>query len=213
MKKLFSTLGMMALVSLCLFSSCKDEDYPATETQTNATANATQVAAAATDAANNAVAEALAAAQAAAPAGATVVKTGANEVTTTNTDGTKEVTTTTTSYTYEVNGVSYDSMEAAMAALSKLPAGSTATVVAVLHQTTTTQKYNADGTKNGEATTAPEKTAKGKETKVEIPEAGQAAEKVVVEVPTSVTDTTKTKSVDVTVTTTEKGQHSGGGIK
>lgn len=212
MKKLFSTLGMMALVSLCLFSSCKDEDYPATETQTNASANATQVAAAATDAANNAVAEALAAAQAAAPVGATVVKTGANEVTTTNTDGTKEVTTTTTSYTYEVNGVSYDSMEAAMAALSKLPAGSTATVVAVLHQTTTTQKYNADGTKNGAATTK-EDTAKGKETKIEVPEAGEAAEKVAVEVPTSVTDTTKTKSVDVTVTTTEKGQHSGGGIK
>lgn len=212
MKKLFSTLGMMALVSLCLFSSCKDEDYPATETQTNATANATQVAAAATDAANNAVAEALAAAQAAAPAGATVVKTGANEVTTTNADGTKEVTTTTTSYTYEVNGVSYDSMNAAMAALSKLPAGSTATIVAVLHQTTTTQKYNADGTKNGAATTK-EDTAKGKETKIEVPEAGEAAEKVAVEVPTSVTDTTKTKSVDVTVTTTEKGQHSGGGIK
>lgn len=212
MKKLFSTLGMMALVSLCLFSSCKDEDYPATETQTNASANATQVAAAATDAANNAVAEALAAAQAAAPAGATVVKTGANEVTTTNADGTKEVTTTTTSYTYEVNGVSYDSMNAAMAALSKLPAGSTATIVAVLHQTTTTQKYNADGTENGAATTK-EDTAKGKETKIEVPEAGQAAEKVVVEVPTSVTDTTKTKSVDVTVTTTEKGQHSGGGIK
>lgn len=212
MKKLFSTLGMMALVSLCLFSSCKDEDYPATETQTNATANATQVAAAATDAANNAVAEALAAAQAAAPAGATVAKTGANEVTTTNADNTKEVTTTTTSYTYEVNGVSYDSMDAAMAALSKLPAGSTATIVAVLHQTTTTQKYNADGSKNGAATTK-EETAKGKETKIEIPEAGEAAEKVAVEVPTSVTDTTKTKSVDVTVTTTEKGQHSGGGIK
>lgn len=212
MKKLFSTLGMMALVSLCLFSSCKDEDYPATETQTNATANATQVAAAATDAANNAVAEALAAAQAAAPAGSNVAKTGANEVTTTNADGTKEVTTTTTSYTYEVNGVSYDDMEAAMAALSKLPAGSTATIVAVLHQTTTTQKYNADGTKNGAATTK-EDTAKGKETKIEVPEAGEAAEKVAVEVPTSVTDTTKTKSVDVTVTTTEKGQHSGGGIK
>lgn len=212
MKKLFSTLGMMALVSLCLFSSCKDEDYPATETQTTASANAAQVNAAATAAANNAVAEALAAAQAAAPAGATVAKTGANEVTTTNTDGTKEVTTTTTSYTYEVNGVSYDSMEAAMAALSKLPAGSTATVVAVLHQTTTTQKYNADGTKNGAATTK-EDTAKGKETKIEVPEAGEAAEKVAVEVPTSVTDTTKTKSVDVTVTTTEKGQHSGGGIK
>lgn len=212
MKKLFSTLGMMALVSLCLFSSCKDEDYPATETQTNASANAAQVNAAATAAANNAVAEALAAAQAAAPAGATVVKTGANEVTTTNADGTKEVTTTTTSYTYEVNGVSYDSMNAAMAALSKLPAGSTATIVAVLHQTTTTQKYNADGTKNGAATTK-EDTAKGKETKIEVPEAGEAAEKVAVEVPTSVTDTTKTKSVDVTVTTTEKGQHSGGGIK
>lgn len=212
MKKLFSTLGMMALVSLCLFSSCKDEDYPATETQTNASANAAQVNAAATAAANNAVAEALAAAQAAAPAGATVAQTAANEVTTTNTDGTKEVTTTTTSYTYEVNGVSYDSMEAAMAALSKLPAGSTATVVAVLHQTTTTQKYNADGTKNGSATTK-EETAKGKETKIEVPEAGEAAEKVAVEVPTSVTDTTKTKSVDVTVTTTEKGQHSGGGIK
>ena len=28
MKKLFSTLGMMALVSLCLFTSCKDEDVP-----------------------------------------------------------------------------------------------------------------------------------------------------------------------------------------
>jgi len=212
MKKLFSTLGMMALVSLCLFSSCKDEDYPATETVTTATANAAQVNAAATAAANNAVAEALAAAQAAAPAGATVVKTGANEVTTTNADGTKEVTTTSTSYTYEVNGVSYDDMDAAMAALSKLPAGSTATIVAVLHQTTTTQKYNADGTKNGAATTK-EDTAKGKETKIEVPEAGEAPEKVAVEVPTSVSDATQSKSVDVTVATAEKGKHSGGGVQ
>lgn len=211
MKKLFSTLGMMALVSLCLFSSCKDEDYPATETQTNATANPVQVAAAETAAATNAAQEVAAAL--AAP-GVTVAPQPDGSIKATNdADGSYSVTTVETSYTYEVNGVSYDSMNAAMAALSKLPAGSTATIVAVLHQTTTTQKYNADGTKNGEATTAPEKTAKGKETKVEIPEAGQAAEKVVVEVPTSVTDTTKTKSVDVTVTTTEKGQHSGGGIK
>ncbi len=208
MKKLFSTLGMMALVSLCLFSSCKDEDYPAATT--TATANATQVAAAATDAANNAVAEALAAANAAAATtGATVTQTG-NEVTTTNADGTKVVTTTTTSYTYEVNGQSYDSMDAAMAALSKLPAGSTATVVATLIQTTKTVTYDANGNKKDEKTDT--KTAKGKETKFEIPEAGEAAEKVVVELPTSVNDTTKTKTVDVTVKTTEKGQHSGGGI-
>ena len=208
MKKLFSTLGMMALVSLCLFSSCKDEDYPAATT--TATANATQVAAAATDAANNAVAEALAAANAAAATtGATVTQTG-NEVTTTNADGTKVVTTTTTSYTYEVNGQSYDSMDAAMAALSKLPAGSTATVVATLSQTTKTVTYDANGNKKDEKTDT--KTAKGKETKFEIPEAGEAAEKVVVELPTSVNDTTKTKTVDVTVKTTEKGQHSGGGI-
>ncbi len=212
MKKLFSTLGMMALVSLCLFSSCKDEDYPATAATVTATANATQVAAAATDAANNAVAEALAAAKAAAQAtGATVTQSG-NQITTTNTDGTYEVTTTTTSYTYEVDGVSYDSMDEAMVALRNKPAGSTATIVAVLHQTTTTQKYNADNTKNGAATTK-EETAKGKETKFEIPEADEAAEKVVVELPTSVNDTTKTKTVDVTVKTTEKGQHSGGGIK
>ena len=208
MKKLFSTLGMMALVSLCLFSSCKDEDYPAATT--TATANATQVAAAATDAANNAVAEALAAANAAAATtGATDTQTG-NEVTTTNADGTKVVTTTTTSYTYEVNGQSYDSMDAAMAALSKLPAGSTATVVATLIQTTKTVTYDANGNKKDEKTDT--KTAKGKETKFEIPEAGEAAEKVVVELPTSVNDTTKTKTVDVTVKTTEKGQHSGGGI-
>ena len=208
MKKLFSTLGMMALVSLCLFSSCKDEDYPAATT--TATANATQVAAAATDAANNAVAEALAAANAAAATtGATVTQTG-NEVTTTNADGTKVVTTTTTSYTYEVNGQSYDSMDAAMAALSKLPAGSTATVVATLIQTTKTVTYDANGNKKDEK--AATKTAKGKETKFEIPEAGEAAEKVVVELPTSVNDTNKTKTVDVTVKTTEKGQHSGGGI-
>lgn len=211
MKKLFSTLGMMALVSLCLFSSCKDEDYPATETQTNASANATQVAAAATDAANNAVAEALAAAQAAAQAtGATVTQSG-NQITTTNTDGTKEVTTTTTSYTYEVDGVSYDSMDEAMAALRNKPAGSTATVVATLVQTTTTVTYDANGNKKDEKTDT--KTAKGKETKVEIPEAGQAAEKVVVELPTSVNDATKTTSVDVTVTTTEKQTHSGGSVK
>lgn len=211
MKKLFSTLGMMALVSLCLFSSCKDEDYPATPATVTATANATQVAAAATDAANNAVAEALAAAKAAAQAtGATVTQSG-NQITTTNTDGTKEVTTTTTSYTYEVDGVSYDSMDEAMAALRNKPAGSTATVVATLVQTTTTVTYDANGNKKDEKTDT--KTAKGKETKVEIPEAGQAAEKVVVELPTSVNDTTKTKTVDVTVKTTEKGQHSGGGIK
>lgn len=210
MKKLFSTLGMMALVSLCLFSSCKDEDYPATETQTNATANPVQVAAAETAAATNAAQEVAAAL--AAP-GVTVAPQPDGSIKATNdADGSYSVTTVETSYTYEVNGVSYDSMNAAMAALSKLPAGSTATVVAVLHQTTTTQKYNADGTKNGAATTK-EDTAKGKETKIEVPEAGEAAEKVAVEVPTSVTDTTKTKSVDVTVTTTEKGQHSGGGIK
>ena len=209
MKKLFSTLGMMALVSLCLFSSCKDEDYPAATT--TATANATQVAAAATDAANNAVAEALAAANAAAATtGATVTQTG-NEVTTTNADGTKVVTTTTTSYTYEVNGQSYDSMDAAMAALSKLPAGSTATVVAVLHQTTTTQKYNADGTKNGNAETK-EEQIKGKESTVTIPQNGESPKTVAVELPTSVSDATQTKTVDVTVKTTEKGQHSGGGI-
>ena len=211
MKKLFSTLGMMALVSLCLFSSCKDEDYPATETQTVATANAAQVAAAATAAANTAVANALAAAQAAAPTGATVTQTGANEVTTTNADNTKVVTTTTTSYTYEVNGVSYSSEEAAMAALSKLPAGSTATVVAVLHQTTTTQKYNADGTKNGNAVTN-EEQIKGKESTVTIPQNGESPKTVAVELPTSVSDATQTKTVDVTVKTTEKGQHSRGGI-
>lgn len=209
MKKLFSTLGMMALVSLCLFSSCKDEDYPATAATTTATANATQVAAAATDAANNAVAEALAAAKAAAPTDATVKQTG-NKVTTTYADNSYEETTTTTSYTYEVNGESYDSMDAAMAALAKLPAGSTATVVATLIQTTKTVTYDANGNKKDEKTDT--KTAKGKETKFEIPEAGEAAEKVVVELPTSVNDTTKTKTVDVTVKTTEKGQHSGGGI-
>ena len=212
MKKLFSTLGMMALVSLCLFSSCKDEDYPATETQTVATANAAQVAAAASAAANTAVANALAAAQAAAPTGATVTQTGANEVTTTNADGTKVVTTTSTSYTYEVNGDSYDDIEAAMAALSKLPAGSTARVVAVLHQTTTTQKYNADGTKNGNAETKEEEPIKGKESTVTIPQDGESPKTVALEVPTSVSDATQTKTVDVTVKTTEKGQHSGGGI-
>jgi len=212
MKKLFSTLGMMALVSLCLFSSCKDEDYPSTETQTVATANAAQVAAAASAAANTAVANALAAAQAAAPTGATVTQTGANEVTTKNADNTKVVTTTTTSYTYEVNGVSYSSEKDAMAALSKLPAGSTATVVAVLHQTTTTQKYNADGTKNGNAETK-EEQIKGKESTVTIPQDGESPKTVAVELPTSVSDATQTKTVDVTVKTTEKGQHSGGGIK
>lgn len=157
------------------------------QTQTSTTSEAT----------NNAVAIALAEAQAAAPAGAIVTLTGSNKVTTIYSDNTKEVITIKTSYTFEVNGVSYDSLDAAMDALSKYPAGSTATVVVVLQQTTTTQKYNADGTKNGAASTL-YVTAKGKETKIEIPEAGNYA-RVVLYFPTSVRDASKTAQVVVNV--------------
>ena len=213
MKKYLLSVAVLALASMSVFTSCKDDDEPAVPANVSVSVDKAALKAAEAAAEQNAAAEALADAQAAAPAGATVTqdpKTG--DVTTTNADQSYTVTSTETSYTYEIDGVEYNSMDAVQAALSKLPAGSTATVVAVLHQTTTTQKYNADGTKDGAATTK-EETAKGKETKIEIPEAGEAAEKVAVQVPTSVTDTTKTKSVDVTVTTTEKGQHSGGGIK
>lgn len=211
MKKSLLSFAMLALASMSVFTSCKDDDetIPAV---VSVTVDKAALKAAEAAAEQNAAAEALADAQAAAPAGATVTqdpKTG--DVTTTYADQSYTVTTTETSYTYEVDGVTYNSIEAVQAALSKLPAGSTATVVTVLHQTTTTQQYNADGTKNGPATTK-EETAKGKETEIEIPGLDEAPKTAAVILPTSVTDATQTKTVDVTVKTTEKGQHSGGSI-
>ena len=212
MKKYLLSFAMLALASMSVFTSCKDDDEPAVPANVSVSVDKAALKTAEAAAEQNAAAEALADAQAAAPAGATVTqdpKTG--DVTTTNADQSYTVTTTETSYTYEVDGVTYNSIEAVQAALSELPAGSTATFVAVLHQTTTTQQYNADGTKNGPATTN-EKTTKGKETEIEIPGLGEAPKTAAIQHPTSAVDATQTKTVDVTVKTTEKGQHSGGGI-
>lgn len=212
MKKYLLSVAVLALASMSVFTSCKDDDEIAVPADVTVTVDKAALKTAEADAAKNAAAEALTAAKATAPADATVTQdpqTG--NITIKNADNTYTVTTTETSYTYEIDGVTYNTMEAVQAELAKRPAGSTATVVAVLHQTTTTQQYNADGTKNGPATTN-EKTTKGKETEIEIPGLDEAPKTAAVILPTSVTDATQTKTVDVTVKTTEKGQHSGGSI-
>ena len=208
MKKLFSTLGMMAMVSLCLFTSCKDEDV--TAANVNATVNDTQVQVAEATALANAQADALAAAQAAAVAtGATVTQdTSTGVITTTETDGSYSETTVESTYTYTVNGVECSTTEEVEAALRALPAGTVATVVATLVQTTTTVEYNADGTKKAEQPD-PVVESKSKESTVEIPEVGQTKTETI-ELPVSVS-TEQTADVNIGLSVTESGSTHGGG--
>ena len=86
MKKLFSTLGMMAMVSLCLFTSCKDEDVAANANVVIPTFSQADLTAAET------AADVTANAQAATDANAAVVATGATKTGETTVAG---VTTTT----------------------------------------------------------------------------------------------------------------------
>lgn len=207
MKKLFSTLGMMALVSLCLFTSCKDEDVTATQTPVvvTPTVNNTDLQLAETQAEATASAQALADAQA---IDANATQNG-NVITYTGTDGSTNEVTVETSYTYTVDGVTYNSMDEVLAALRKKPAGTTATVVATLVQTTTTIKKDANGNPVGQPNVKTE-TKKGDESKVTIPAAGQTVESVIAH-PTSIKTDTK-KDVDVTVKSTPAGLHSGGAV-
>ncbi|MBP3823955.1 MAG: hypothetical protein J6I36_11210 [Bacteroidaceae bacterium] len=206
MKKLFSTLGMMALVSLCLFTSCKDEDVtatPQTPVVVIPTVNNTDLQLAETQAEATASAQALADAQA---IDANATQNG-NVITYTGTDGSTNEVTVETSYTYTVDGVTYNSMEEVLAALRKKPAGSTATVVATLVQTTTTIKKDANGNPVGQPDVKTE-TKKGDESKVTIPAAGQTVESVIAH-PTSIKTDTK-KDVDVTVKSSQSSSHGGG---
>ena len=98
-------------------------------------------------------------------------------------------------------------MEEVLAALRKKPAGSTATVVATLVQTTTTIKKDANGNPVGQPDVKTE-TKKGDESKVTIPAAGQTVESVIAH-PTSIKTDTK-KDVDVTVQSTQSSSHGGG---
>ena len=198
MKKLFSTLGMMALVSLCLFTSCKDEDVtatPQTPVVVIPTVNNTDLQLAETQA--EADAQAI---------DANATQNG-NVITYTGTDGSTNEVTVETSYTYTVDGVTYNSMEEVLAALRKKPAGSTATVVATLVQTTTTIKKDANGNPVGQPDVKTE-TKKGDESKVTIPAAGQTVESVIAH-PTSIKTDTK-KDVDVTVKSSQSSSHGGG---
>lgn len=228
MKKLFSTLGMMAMVSLCLFTSCKDEDVAANANVVIPTFSQADLTAAET------AADVTANTQAATDANAAVVATGAtktgettdaagvttttydngttvvadpenNKVTTTEADGTTTEVTVETEYSYEVDGVTYKTMDEVMAALRNKPAGTVATIVTTLTQITTTTKKD----KNGNVIGTPEKKTENKQatSKIEIPQPGQTKQDEI-KIPTSVkTDTTA--PVPVTVKT-EKGGHSGG---
>ena len=231
MKKLFSTLGMMALVSLCLFTSCKDEDVTATpqtpvvvipqvnntdlqqaETQAEATANA-QNAADVIQGILDSGAHQVGQPTTVGGVTKTVFDDGTqvaqegNKVTTTAADGTQTEVTVETSYTYTVDGVTYNSMDEVLAALRKKPAGTTATVVATLVQTTTTIKKDANGNPVGQPNVKTE-TKKGDESKVTIPAAGQTVESAIAH-PTSIKTDTK-KDVDVTVQSSQSGNHGGG---
>ena len=204
MKKLFSTLGMMALVSLCLFTSCKDEDVtaaPVVPPVVDAQVNNTQLQLADTQATATANAQALEDAKQVDP-NATQV---GNVVTYTDQNGTKTEVTVETSYTYSVDGVTYNSMDEVLAALKKKPAGSTSTVVATLVETIKTTTYDQNGKKTGEKTDT--QTKKGEETKVTIPEEGKSSQTVIPH-PTSIKTDTK-QNVDVTVTS-KKNTHGGG---
>lgn len=187
MKKFILSLGIMATIfGAVSLQSCKDDDEP-TEKDVTAKVDVSK----ATSTIEN---------QLKSDENTKVTKVGETVVaTTTEEDGT--VTTTTYSYSYELNGQTYTTAAALQAALAKLPAGSTATVVATLVQTTVTKK--ADGTQ----TTEEKKDSVT--TDVNIPE--QGTQTTTIQVPTTVENVTA--PVDVTVTTTEKGQHSGGGIK
>ncbi len=233
MKKLFSTLGMMALVSLCLFTSCKDEDVtanpvvpPVVEATVDNTALQNAEATVTTTANAQAAESAKAAVEASGATVSDVQTTGGvttttysdgttvtedtenNKVTTTNPDGTSTEVNVEASYTYTVDGVEYSSMEEVLAALSKKPAGSVATVVATLVQTTTTIKRDADGKELSKDT---KDDTKATTTNVVIPEVGKT-QKTNVALPTSVTTGTQ-QNVEVTVTTSQKGSHSGGAGK
>lgn len=230
MKKLFSTLGMMALVSLCLFTSCKDEDVtaaPVVPPVIDAVVNNTQLQVADTQATATANAQAAESAKAAVEAsgatvsdvqttggsttttysdGTTVTEdTKNNKVTTTNPDGTSTEVIVEVGYTYTVDGVTYNSMDEVLAALKKKPAGSTATVVATLVETIKTTTYDQNGNKTGEKTDTQKK--EGEETKVTVPKEGESSQTVIPH-PTSIQTDTK-QNVDVTITST-KNTHGGG---
>ena len=207
MKKLFSTLGMMAMISLCLFTSCKDEDVTAGPVNVQATINKAQVQQAQAQATAQANTEAIADAQAANP-GATVTQATDGTIITSNPDGSKVETVVTTSYTYEVDGVAYNTIEEVQAALSKKRPGETAKVVAILHTTTTSTPVAADGTKG---TPKVNKEDKSSTTNITIPEAGEKSEQAI-KVPVS-TKTEQTADINVSLATTTEGQHSGGQIR
>lgn len=237
MKKFLFSFGVLALAGASiLLTSCKDEDVLAATISANVNTTQAATAAATSQAAANGQALTDAAAAATPTGGSTVnngdgsitVKdaTGATVATVTQTTdattgdvvtttidaatGTKTETVVTTSYTYTVNGVPCADAAAVQAALATLPAGSTATVVATLVQTTTVTEVAADGTK-GEPTVT--ETTKDKTSTVEIPEVGKTS-KSTIDLPTSVVEGVDTTApVDITVTTVENGKHSGGSIE
>lgn len=231
MKKYLLTAGVLALATVSFFTSCKDDDEIEIDTTVKTSLNDKQLADKLEDAVK---------AEAAANDGTTTSSEGTVTTTTTTTttstvnpDGnvvttttsvatsvdtaTGETSTTTEvveneySYTYEVNGVTYNTIEEVQAAVNQLPAGSTATVTATLHQTTTTQRFDKDGNLIDTKTT--ENSQKGDATTITIPDQEGKSSTSTIQVPASTTDATKTTQVDVTIQTTEKPLHSGGAAK
>lgn len=221
MKKFLLTAGVLAIASISLFTSCKDEDEPAN-------INTTTIVTPALD--DSEIADALAQAlKDAAKDGTiqnadgtttevvTVVKTDKDDdvivtTTSTNRDANGNITTVEVSeseydYTYTVDGVTYNSMEEVQNALRNKPAGSTATVIATLVQTTTTITKDATGQQIGTPTTTTKSTKT--ETTVTIPEVGKTTT-TNVQIPVSVDDPTKTVNNAVTLTTKEVTNNHGG---
>lgn len=221
MKKFLLTAGVLAIASISLFTSCKDEDEPAN-------INTTTIVTPALDDSEiaNALAQAL---KDAAKDGTiqnadgtttevvTVVKTDKDDdvivtTTSTNRDANGNITTVEVSeseydYTYTVDGVTYNSMEEVQNALSKKPAGTTATVIATLAQTTTTITKDANGNQIGNPTTTTKSTKT--ETKITIPGIGQTTN-TNVQIPVSVEDPTKVVNNNFTLSTQQSTNNHGG---
>jgi len=221
MKKFLLTAGVLAIASISLFTSCKDEDEPAN-------INTTTIVTAALD--DSEIADALAQAMKdAAQDGTiqnadgtttevvTVVKTDKDgdvivTTTSTNRDANGNITTVEVSeseynYTYTVDGVTYNSLEEVQNALSKKPAGTTATLIAMLAQTTTTVTKDANGNQIGAPTTTTKSTKT--ETTITVPGIGQTTN-TNVQIPVSVEEPTKTVNNTVTLTTKEATNNHGG---
>ena len=204
MKKFLLTAGVLAMATLSLFTSCKDDDTPIVPTITTVNVDKVALNDAEKAAQDIAIKSAEEDAKQIAPEGATVVIDN-NTIITTNPDGTTTEVTVTTTYTYEINGKTYNTIDEVARVIASQPAGTTVKVTAILTQTTTTVTKDV----NGEETNRGVKQETNSETStVNIPNAGETIKENIT-LPTNVNND-DTRNVPIVITVNYDASHSGG---